>query len=147
MVWEIFRRYHYLNTELNTSAKTFIGCINGVPVAHMGFLRNPLHKGLIRGHRLVVLPDYQGIGVGVKFATMCADEMMKEGSAVQIITTTPAIVGALTHSGRWWLKDYGRRKPNTQSKLLHKSMKTMLDHSTSKYRITYSFFLKEREPQ
>ena len=144
-MWQIFRRYHYLNTELNVSAKTFVGVLNGVPVAHMGFIYNPLHKGLIRGHRLVVLPDYQGIGIGVRFATLCAEQAKKDmnGSAVQIITTTPALVAPLTHSGRWWLKDYGRRKSHTDHKLLSKTMKKMLSKSTSKNRITYSFFLRD----
>lgn len=141
MVWEIFRRYHYLNTELLSTAQTYIGCINGVPVAHTGFIYTPLMKNACRVHRFVVLPDYQGCGIGTKFITACAKDISNKWPTVQLMTTTPALVGALTRSKDWWLKNFGRRKVGGQS--LNKTMRKMLSENTSRGRITYSFFLKK----
>lgn len=115
--------------------------MNGELVAHAGFLVQPLHKGLYRVHRLVVLPDYQGIGIGVRFVTECAKIVAGFASEVQLMTTTPALVNALRRSPDWWLKDYGRRAPHLTSKLLDGCKRKMLDGASSRNRITYSFYL------
>lgn len=67
--WSLFYKHHYLSADLNLSAECFVGFLWGNPVAFYACLRYPSGtvKNAIRGHRLVVLPDYQGMGIGGKF--------------------------------------------------------------------------------
>ena len=90
-----------MNTDLHQAAEQWVGVINGEMVCHTGMIQFPMRKGWKRVHRLVVLPDYQGIGVGVQFINAVSSQY--EGWNVNLTTTTPALVGALRKSIRWRL--------------------------------------------
>ena len=102
-----------------------------------------MRKGWKRGHRLVVLPDYQGIGLGTIFHNYCAEIVKKEGFNVNSTTTTPALIHSMIKDPLWMLVRKGRVK-NT----LAKNMKKYYGKSESKgigssdNRITFSFNLK-----
>lgn len=72
-------------------------------VAHTGIIQFPMRKGWKRIHRLVVLPDYQGVGIGVRFINAVSELVSGEGFNVNLTTTTPALVGALKRSQDWAL--------------------------------------------
>ena len=57
----------------------YVGVINGEIVCHTGIIQFPMRKGCKRVHRLVVLPDYQGIGIGTAFIKEVAKMITKEG--------------------------------------------------------------------
>lgn len=63
--WEIFAPYHYMSAEQNNAAKCFVLFINNRPVCFNSILHYPHKsvKNLKRLHRVVTLPDYQGIGI------------------------------------------------------------------------------------
>ena len=61
-----------MNTDLHTGAVQYVGVINGRLVCHTGIIQFPLRKGKKRVHRLVVLPDYQGVGIGTHFINQVA---------------------------------------------------------------------------
>ena len=84
-----------------------MGMINGEMVCVCSVLQLPMQKGKKRVHRLVVLPDYQGIGVGTKFLTQVAKLIVDEYLCEFLITTsTPALVGALKNNDHWILAKY-----------------------------------------
>jgi GNAT superfamily N-acetyltransferase len=62
-----------------------------------------MRKGWKRIHRLVVLPDFQGVGIGVRFINAVSGAVAAEGFSVNLTTTTPALVGALKQSKDWAL--------------------------------------------
>ena len=100
-----------------------------------------MRKGWKRIHRLVVLPDYQGVGIGTKFQDMVAEKYSKGGWNVNCTTTTPALVGSLRRSKKWSLVRFGRVK-NTLDKNLKKYYNTKpkgFEATKSDNRITYSF--------
>lgn len=102
-----------------------------------------MRKGWKRIHRLVVLPDYQGIGIGTKFIKEVAKIVNAKGYEVNLTTTTPALVGALRKDNEWLLARYGREK--TGFKGWERYGRNDTDHlknSTSCNRITYSFWYK-----
>ena len=76
---------------------------DGQIVAHTGVIHFPMRKGWKRVHRFVVLPDYQGVGIGVRFINSVSALVASEGHNVNLTTTTPALVGALKRSGDWSL--------------------------------------------
>lgn len=87
-----------------------MGIIDGRMVCHRGIIQFPLRKGWKRGHRMVVLPDYQGIGIGTAFENYTSQIYADKGWRVNVTTTTPALVHALVKSDRWSLFRAGRQK-------------------------------------
>lgn len=68
-----FAKEHYLTQELNKSCKCLVFEWNGVPVAFCGILNTP-RKGIPYGcsiSRLVVLPDFQGLGLSTIIFNFC----------------------------------------------------------------------------
>lgn len=106
-----------------------------------------MRKGWKRIHRLVVLPDYQGIGIGTKFIKEVAKIIDKEGYNVNLTTTTPSLVHALKKDKNWCLIRYGRVKGKMDFSRYGGdcSRETKnLDGASSGRRITYSFnFIKD----
>jgi GNAT superfamily N-acetyltransferase len=115
-------------------AQQYVGIMDGTLVCHTGVIQAPLRKGFKQVHRLVVLPDYQGIGIGTKFITFIADNYEKQGLIMKLITTTPAIRFSLDKSPKWTLtrSGYVQSAGNT----------TYMKHwtnSQSSNRVTYTY--------
>ena len=79
--WEIFKKHHYLSAKIHRNAQCFVGYWEGIPiafVAHMHFINNRLFKTKT-AHRAVVLPDYQGAGIGNQLMTFIASAVTGAG--------------------------------------------------------------------
>jgi GNAT superfamily N-acetyltransferase len=131
-LWNIFRKYHYLNTSLNNSAKQFIGYVNNIPVAFCGVLHfpHPNVNNFKRITRLVVLPDYQGLSIGSQLLNFVADYFIKLKQRVIITTTTPALISMFIKSNHWKLKRTGRTG-RTGMKSLDKTISGINRYTTS----------------
>jgi ABC-type lipoprotein export system ATPase subunit/GNAT superfamily N-acetyltransferase len=107
--WNIFRKYHYLNHDINNGAHQWVGYINNKPVAFCSVLPLPhyKYKKFKRIHRVVVLPDYQGIGLGIKFLNNICDYYIKNEFRVSMVTSLNGFAKGLSHHG-WILKRAGR---------------------------------------
>lgn len=79
-------------------------------VAFIGVIHfpHPKNKKIKKVTRLVVLPDYQGIGLGVAFLNAVA-EMYKDYD-FRITTSAKNLIYALNKNKNWRLEDYGRHK-------------------------------------
>lgn len=101
----------------------------------------PMQKGKKRIHRLVVLPDYQGNGIGTRFITEVSKIVYNRGYDVNLTTTTPALVHSLVRNNNWLLARYGRIKGDynrfNNKYGLHSEH---LNNAVSNKRITYSFW-------
>lgn len=135
----MFRKYHYLNTDLNIACRQFVGVVDGELVCHTGVLPMPMRKDAKRLHRSVVLPDYQGIGIGMNFKKAVCDIIRKEGwnGTIWSTTTTPAQFHAQVKSPHWKLVRYGRATMNHGG--MREDMVARMMQSSSRNRITYSF--------
>jgi len=132
-----------LNTSLSNAAEQWIGVINGELACHVGVIQFPMRKGWKRVHRLVVLPDYQGVGIGTKFQDCIMKKYSENDWNVNCTTTTPALVHSMKANNKWALVRFGRVK-NTLAKNMGKyygDEKRAKDKAlgTSSNRITYSF--------
>jgi GNAT superfamily N-acetyltransferase len=150
-IWEVFRKYHYLNTELHQAAEQWVGIMNNELVCHRGVIQFPMRKGWKRGHRMVVLPDYQGVGIGTAFEEYTSQYYADLGWNVNVTTTTPALVHTLVRSKKWKLvradrckstmSDFG--KYGTGNKQKNEKISESLTRTQSNNRVTYSFnFIK-----
>lgn len=86
--WEMFKNHHYLSAELNKCCTCFICEWNGIKVAFNASIPlpgriPPLYKGDTRNKyresRTVVLPDYQGIGIGMAFSNAIGEYWLEQG--------------------------------------------------------------------
>jgi len=63
--WRLFKQHHYLSADLNPSAQCFAAFVESQPAAFAAVISGPdSHGGHFREHRLVCLPDFQGVGIG-----------------------------------------------------------------------------------
>ena len=86
--WNMFKNHHYLSQDLNKACRCFIGVLNGQVVAFNASISlpgriPPLYEGdtrnKFRESRTVVLPDYQGMGIGTKFSNAIGEMFLDEG--------------------------------------------------------------------
>jgi GNAT superfamily N-acetyltransferase len=69
----MFRQYHYLNGSLGAGVRCYVAVYHDRPVAFIAVMHTRMKCNYFRVSRLVVLPDYQGIGVGKRFLNFIAD--------------------------------------------------------------------------
>ena len=132
--WELFKEFHYLDAAHNKAAHKYIAEINGEPVAWCSFLHfpHPKVKNVKRVHRIVVKPDYQGIGVGGKFMSELAKDYKNAGMRIRLVTSAPSFIHGLSASKNWMMV----RKP---SRLQNTAKTGVLKGTTSDARLTASF--------
>ena len=72
--WELFRKHHYLDSNLNHAAACFVAQWQQAPVAFSSWLPMPTGSmsNAYREHRTVTLPDFQGVGIGNALSAYCA---------------------------------------------------------------------------
>lgn len=56
----------------------------------------------------MILPDYQGIGLGTKFLNAVARIYADDGFDFRIVTSAKNLIHALNNSKKWELKSYQR---------------------------------------
>ena len=80
-VWPLFRQHHYLSGNLANSAHCFGAFLDGQIVAFSAYLHLPHRqtRNIKMGHRLVVLPDYQGWGIGGRFDDWLGQYLYERG--------------------------------------------------------------------
>lgn len=74
-----------------------------------------VNKKIKRCSRLVILPDYQGIGLGYKFLNVVAEKYAREGFDFSIVTSAKNFIDKLYNSGRWACIRVGIAKPSNKS--------------------------------
>jgi GNAT superfamily N-acetyltransferase len=79
--WAMFRQHHYLSETINRAARCWIAVWDGTPVGFASALAFPsAHiRNAWREHRTVCLPDFQGIGLGVRISDAVAELFHREG--------------------------------------------------------------------
>lgn len=90
--WRLFARYHYMTSSLPAMPEIYVGMYDDRPVAVCVMVMNG-KIGMARISRLVVLPDYQGVGIGGRLMDAMAALYREQGYAVRISATHPAV---------WW---------------------------------------------
>lgn len=104
--WEIFKRYHYMSAELVVAAKCFGAFVDEQLTAFVAVLWFPHPKKsacCYKIHRLVTLPDWQGIGIGMLLLDTIASAYSGLGHAVSMPAMHPSLIRQLDRSPSWAL--------------------------------------------
>lgn len=110
--WQFFEPHHYLKLPHMIAAQCYIGAVNGEPVCHLAVSSRNKGKGGVeaRACRLVVLPEWQGAGVGMRFLNaICemnltgADGGRFPGRPVTTLfhTSHPGLAASLRRDRKW----------------------------------------------
>lgn len=101
--WRLFSPHHYLDGSLNRSARCWLALWRGVPVGFASALAFPNgnFRDAWREHRTVVLPDYQGLGIGPRLSDAVADLFVQSGCRYFSKTSHPRLGGYREFSPLW----------------------------------------------
>lgn len=119
--WPLFAPHHYLSAQLNSSAKCFVATIGGQPVAFTSFLHfmHAKVRNIKMGHRLVVMPDYQGLGIASRLEDWLGDYLAERGFRYRNVVAHPGMIALYSRSPRW--RETGRSSTvKTSSKSVNK---------------------------
>jgi energy-coupling factor transporter ATP-binding protein EcfA2 len=108
--WPRFGGYHYMTAGIHRSARVFLATVEfpddpGTERACGFFSVLPLagYTGWSRGHRTVVLPDFQGLGIGNKMIELTAEWLWQnEHRRFSATTSAPGIVRHRLHHPEMW---------------------------------------------
>jgi GNAT superfamily N-acetyltransferase len=116
-VWSLFARHHYLSAEIHRGAQCFTAWIGEEPVAFTSYLHFPhaRTKNIKMGHRLVVLPDYQGLGIGGRLDDWLGQHLYEQGYRYHNVVTHPAMVRYYSVSPRWQEVVHRKRLQNSST--------------------------------
>ena len=128
-----------MNSDLPTAAKCFGLYDNNTIVGFCAVLHQPhgKNKKIKRVSRIVVLPDYQGIGLGYNFLKIVAEFYSKHGYDFSIVTSAKNFIWKLSSCSDWVCIRYGRN--------ICESVKSTIDYKRQSTRTnckTASFFYK-----
>jgi GNAT superfamily N-acetyltransferase len=134
-IWKMFAKHHYLSHSHNNAANVFVATVNDEVAGFISVLHfpHPKVKNMKKVHRLVILPDYQGAGIGLRLLNEIGKIYKHEQQRFNIMTSAPSLIFALKKSNKWDCVRYGR---------VSEVKKGVLEGTTSKNRITASFELK-----
>ena len=130
--WPLFAPHHYLKLPLMIAATYYVGTVEGELVAHLGMSTRPgLREG--RGCRLVVMPEWQGAGVGLRFLNAICELWLQGENRYQkrmptlFHTSHPGLCAALRRQKRWVQVSatlYGGSKRLSRRSISRASLKT-----------------------
>jgi ABC-type polar amino acid transport system ATPase subunit/GNAT superfamily N-acetyltransferase len=135
--WRVFRGHHYLSADIHKASKCYVATWNDRPVAFSSAIHfvHPKVKSCKREHRTVVLPDYQGVGIGNALSEFVAARYVKGGFRFISTTSHPAMIRHRMKSSKWKTL----RKP---SRVSVPGESSTMKSSHSPNRITASFEFK-----
>lgn len=104
--WPLFEPHHYLKLPRMIASTCYVGTVGGELVCHVA--TSPRFEiGCMRACRLVVMPEWQGAGVGLRFLNaVCqrqAEGLNRWGRPVPTIfhTSHPGLCAALRRDPHW----------------------------------------------
>ena len=118
-MWSYFSKHHYLDTRMSRSVHCYVGLIGDKPVAFHAAIHSTnrdIHS-YWRGHRTVVLPEFQGMGIGTAFSDAIAEMYVSRGMRYFSKTAHPSF-GEHREKSPLWRPTSTNRKSRKASYLL-----------------------------
>lgn len=138
--WSLFKSHHYLSADHSKSGVCFLTTWRGRPVAWHSWLpfvgRTRDERPIRRLHRMVCLPDFQGVGIGRAVQDQLSAMWTALGARAFCGTSHPAVIAAMLSSSNYVL----RRAPglNTTGGT-DRSLTSRMNKTRASLRMTASF--------
>jgi GNAT superfamily N-acetyltransferase len=129
----MFRNYHYLNGSLGAGVRCYTAIYLDKPIAFVAVTCVRMKAKYYRVSRLVVLPDYQGIGIGKRLLNFIAELYTYQTKMpFYILTSNPQIIrGDITN---WKVVRFGHASKGKEDTKINNEIRSSL----SRKRITVS---------
>jgi GNAT superfamily N-acetyltransferase len=129
----MFRQYHYLSGSLASTARCYTAVYQDKPVAFIAIVHIRMKARYYRVTRLVVLPDYQGIGVGKHLLNFIAELYTSQTKMpFYILTSNPQIIRG--NMQNWKVMRLGHASKGRGNTIINNELQSSL----SRKRITVS---------
>ena len=101
--WPVFKKHHYLSSSLNKASHCYAAVWEGNLVGFSSVMRYPSGtvKNGWREHRTVVLPDFQGLGIGNRFSDAIAQLYLDQEGRYFSRTAHPSMGNYREKSDVW----------------------------------------------
>jgi ABC-type ATPase with predicted acetyltransferase domain len=110
--WPLFEPHHYLKVPRMIASRCYVGTVDDEPVCHLAVgTKNVGRKGVeARACRLVVMPEWQGAGVGLRFLNQICQWQLEGHESARLPgrrlttifhTSHPGLCSALRRSPQW----------------------------------------------
>ena len=148
--WKLFKQHHYLSEEINKASKSFLVKWEDEIVGFVSVLPSPngYVKNSWRFHRLVVLPDYQGMGLGTSIMNSIGELWLSRGWRLFMKTAHVRLGTYMEYSDKWVATAHNGRKRTLTEKMKVREKWHNYDLDTKRICYTYEYvgkdyFLKE----
>lgn len=101
--WRYFSRHHYLDSKMSRSVHCYVLLLGDKPIGFHAAIHSTnrdIHS-YWRGHRTVILPEFQGMGIGTKFSDAIAKIYVDRGLRYFSKTAHPSFGEHREHSPLW----------------------------------------------
>lgn len=118
-LWRYFSKYHYLDTSMSRSVHCYVLLLGDKPIGFHAAIHSTnrdIHS-YWRGHRTVVLPEFQGMGIGTAFSDAIAEMYVGKGMRYFSKTAHPSF-GEHRERSPLWRATSTNRKSRKASYLL-----------------------------
>jgi ABC-type lipoprotein export system ATPase subunit/GNAT superfamily N-acetyltransferase len=117
--WQYFKRFHYLDTTMSRSVHCYVLLLGDKPIGFHAAIHSTnrdIHS-YWRGHRTVILPEFQGMGIGTAFSDAIAQIYVDRGLRYFSKTAHPSF-GEHRERSPLWRATSTNRKSRKGSYLL-----------------------------
>ena len=107
-LWSMFAPYHYMNAEMHQAARCFAIYVDDRPIAFASVLPMPVSSGKYKGtaiarvSRIVVLPDWQGLGLVFRMVETLARAYTALGKRFRCYPGHPSLIRAHVRKPELW---------------------------------------------
>jgi ABC-type lipoprotein export system ATPase subunit/GNAT superfamily N-acetyltransferase len=117
--WQYFKKFHYLDSAISKSAHYYVLLLGDKPIGFHAAIHSTnrdIHS-YWRGHRTVILPEFQGMGIGTAFSDAVAEIYVSRGLRYFSKTAHPSF-GEHREKSPLWRATSTNRKSRKASYLL-----------------------------
>lgn len=139
--WSVFRRHHYLSADLHVAAHCVGGFVGDECVAFNAYYKfpHPRAKDIMVSSRTVVLPDWQGLGIGARLTEFVGQLLHDEGYRYRATLAHPALIAARRKSPRWEEIGGPGNAPHNRPSRSKKPKRLIKQHASSRKLATRTF--------
>lgn len=106
--WPLFEPHYYLTLPRMVASDSYVGVVDDEPVCHLAVAPAFQLQDAVRASRMVVMPEWQGAGIGLRFLDAVLDlyleGLSRYGARPRsglFHTTHPGLCAGLRRSARW----------------------------------------------
>ena len=112
-IWPYFAPHHYMSDQLNKAARAFVATMpDGTPVGFSAML--PMPSGTVknawRESRTVILPDFQGLGLGARLSDWVGEKVIWDLFGAYYSRTVHPRLGEYRERSPAWIATTTNRK-------------------------------------